>query len=269
MKIAFSHSRYLAVLLVCAAVQACNTQSSSTGGPHGEPIPTNSMYLNARVEAQDNSVAVVSVRVNDGYSIGTQYRLDGGDYFRACVGAQCRSLIDDYTQLGAYIPFFPIGYANRLNFLSDTDYVVSFTRPDARNAPNSRVSLPSAFSIDTPAHRQQVTDGEIVTVSWSPAGTRDLVEVSADADCRHLDGQRSSAAGLTLTDANADGREEIRIDDIVGQVRTHTANPSPLQRCDIDIVVTHERRGSVDAAFRGGYIVGVVSRKIVLDYLPR
>jgi hypothetical protein len=249
------------------ALQACGTKSSSTGND-GDPIPTISMHLEARVEAKDNNVAIVSIALNDGRSHGVQYRLDGGDYFRACVASQCKNLIDDYSQLGAYVPFFPIGYANRFTYLSDTEYVLSFSRPNERNAPTTNVSLPQAFSIDTPAHQQSVTDGEVVQVSWSPSGASDTVFTFADMECRHIDGRTSNADGVTRINTRGDGREPLNVDDLLAQIRLMPFGIVPIVGCTIDIEVTHERRGSIDPAFRGGYIFGSVSRKVQVNYVP-
>jgi hypothetical protein len=246
-------------------LQACTTQSSSTGND-GDPVPTGSMNLEARIDASDASVAIVSIQVNDGHAV--QYRLDGGDYFKACVSGQCKNLIDDRSQLGAYIPFFEIGYANRFDFWSDTDYVLSFNRPDAKSAPNSRVSLPASFTIDTPANQQLVTDGEVVQVAWSPSGARDAVTVYSTAHCRHYDGRTTRTDKFTQADVNADGRENVRIDDLIAQARAAQVSISAIQNCDVDVEVTHERYGIIDPAFRGGYILGVVSRKVRLNYLP-
>jgi hypothetical protein len=267
MKAPASISLGFAVAIVVLALQGCGTQSSSTGND-GDPVPTSAMHLEARVETKDDNVALVSIAVNDGRSHGVQYRLDGGDYFQACVASQCKNLIDDYSQLGAYVPFFPIGYANRFTYLSDTDYVLSFSRPDARGAPNTRVSLPQPFNIDTPAEQQSVSDGEIVLVSWSPQGTGDTVFVFADADCRHTDGRASSSEGVTLGDTGGDGRESLRIDDLIAQIRQTPLGFVPIQSCTIDIDVIHERRGRIDPEFRGGYIFGSVSRKVRVNYVP-
>ena len=74
-------------------------------------------------------------------------------------------------------------YIARFDFQPGVDYVVSFNRQQAQNAPDSRVVLPPAFTIVTPANHQQVTDGETVLVSWTPTGAPARVSLSYDADC--------------------------------------------------------------------------------------
>ena len=54
------------------------------------------------------------------------------------------------------------------------------------------------------------------------------------------------------------------------------AHPAAVQRSErigravrIDVIVSHERQGRIDPAFDGGKAVGVVSRTVRLDYIPR
>ena len=76
---------------------------------------------------------------------------------RACVIGVCRSMADNDS-------VFTPDYIARFDYQSGVDYVVSFNRQEAQNAPDSRVALPPAFTLVTPANRQQVTDGETVIV---------------------------------------------------------------------------------------------------------
>ena len=110
---------------------------------------------------------------------------------------------------------FTPDYIARFDFQPGVDYVVSFNRQEAQNAPDSRVALPPAFTIVTPANRQQVTDGETVLVSWSPTGAPARVALSYDAECTFVSGPQSFSTGTLSTDSNADGRESVSIDPIV------------------------------------------------------
>ena len=148
-----------ALLLACGG-----PKSSSTSGPENGPVPTSRMTINLSVESSEEGTAVVRANLNDGKVLATSYRLDGGDYFRACVGGVCRNLADNDS-------VFEPDYIGRFTFQPGVDYVVSYYRNQDRNAPDSRVVLPPAFTIVTPANRQNVTDGDTVLVSWIPAGT--------------------------------------------------------------------------------------------------
>ena len=158
-------------------------------------------------------------------------------------------------------------YIARFDYQSGVDYVVSFNRQQAQNAPDSRVKLPPLFTIVTPANHQQVTDGETVPVYWSPTGAPARANLSYNADCTLLSGSHSFSTGTLTADSNADGRESVRIDPIVDLARSGVT--STITRCSIDVIVSHELQGLIDPAFRNGTAVGLVSRKVNLDYIPR
>lgn len=250
---------WLAALV--AALMGCGgPKSSSTSGPQGGPVPTSRMTLFLTVESTDLRTAVVRANVNDGRALGVSYRLDGGDYFRSCVNGVCRSMADNDS-------VFTPDYIARFDYQSGVDFVVELNRREARSAPDSRVMLPHAFTIVTPADRQQVTDGETVLVSWVPTGAPAQVELGYEAECTFASGSPSVAVGRLGGDSDADGREFVRIDPIV-DLATSTAL-RPVTRCSIDVIVSHELRGRVDPAFGGGTATGIVSRAVRLDYIPR
>jgi hypothetical protein len=260
MRTKVSPAKWLAAL--AALLQACGggPKSSSTSGPEQGPVPTNRMHLFLTVESSEPGTAVVRANLNDGKVFGEVYRLDGGDYMRACLGAVCRSMSDNDS-------VFDPDYIARLDYQPGVDYVVSFNRREAQSAPSSRVVLPPSFTIVTPASRQQVTDGDTVLVSWMPSGAPAEVELHYEADCDFVSGSDGFSGGFLAEDANGDGSESIRIDPIVDFAHTNTT--SRVTGCRIDVIVRHELDGSLDPAFDGGFATGVVSRKIRLDYIPR
>ena len=253
--------RTLGLAALVTLLQACSgPKSSSTSGPDGGPVPTNRMTISLTVESTDERTAVVRANLNDGRVTGASYRLDGGDFFRACVSGVCRTMADNDS-------VFTPDYIARFDFQSNVDFVVSFNRQEAQNAPDSRVVLPPAFTIVTPANHQQVTDGDTVLVSWAPTGAPARVSLSYEAECSLLSGSNSFSSGTLANDANADGRESVRIDPIVDLARSNSL--SRITRCSIDVIVSHERQGRIDPAFRNGTAMGIVSRAVNLDYIPR
>jgi len=248
----------LAALL---ALGACgDPKSSSTGGPDGGPVPTSRMTIDLTVVSEDLQTAVVRANLNDGRVAGASYRLDGGDFFRACVVAVCRNMADNDSVTSP-------DYIARFDYMANVDYVVSFNRQEDRNAPDSRVALPPGFTIVTPAHRQQVTDGETVVVTWSPTGAPARASLGYEAECTHLSGSNSFSVGSLSTDSNADGRESFRVDEIVSIAGS--SSPSRITRCNIDLIVRHEIQGRVDPAFNRGTAFGIVSREVTVEYIPR
>jgi hypothetical protein len=246
--------------VVAALLQACGApKSSSTSGVDNGPVPTGSMTMDLTVEAKESGVAVVRANLNDGKTFPTSYRLDGGDFLRACVNGVCRSMADNDS---VYTP----DYIARFDYQPGIDFIVSLSRREARNAPDSRVALPQAFTLVTPVNGQQVTDGDTVVVEWTPAGAPAVATASYDADCTRADGTKAFSLS-SHTDRDGDGREAFEVDDIVNF--SYLKPPSPATRCSIKITVQHELRGRVDPAFGHGSAVGIVSREVTLDYVAR
>ena len=256
----FCHRTIVPVTLVTLLTACGDPKSSSTSGPEGGAVPTGRMTINLTVESSDPRTAVVRANLNDGRTLPTSYRLDGGDYLRACINGLCRSMADNDS---IYTP----DYIARFDYQPFVDYVVSFNRVEAQDAPDSRVAMPPAFSIVTPANHQQVTDGETVVVSWAPTGAPAGVAVSYTSECTFLSGTKSYSSGTLGEDDDADGSESVAIDPIVTFAQSNTT--SAITRCSIDLIVRHERQGRIDPAFDHGTAVGIVSRKVTLDYIPR
>ena len=253
--------RMLGWVALAALVQACGgPKSSSTSGPEQGPVPTSRMTIKLTVEANDSNTAVARANLNDGRTLATSYRLDGGDYFRTCVNGVCRNMADNDSILEP-------DYIARFDYQPGVEYVVSFYRNQDRNAPDSRVILPPAFTIVTPANGQNVTDGETVVVSWSPTGAPARVGMTHSTECTLVGGALSVSSGTLGDDADGDGRESVRIDPILNFVRS--SGSGAISRCRIDIKVRHELQGRVDPAFRNGTALGIVSRTVRLDYIPR
>lgn len=257
-----NHLHALGPVAAATLLLACGgPKSSSTSGAEGGPVPTSRMTINLTVESTNPDTAVVRANLNDGKALSTSYRLDGGDYFRACVSGVCRNMADNDS---IYTP----DYIARFDFLPGVDYVVSFNRNQDRNAPDSRVILPPDFTIVTPANGQNVTDGDTVLVSWIPYGAPPVrVGLNYSAECTLVGGALSVSSGTLSDDEGRDGVESVRIDPIINFVRSGATGS--ISRCSIEIKVRHELQGRIDPAFRNGTALGVVSRKVTLDYIPR
>jgi hypothetical protein len=192
------------MLAVLALLQACGgPTSSSTSGPGGGPVATSRIHMYLTVEASDTDVAVVRANLNDGHMIGGSYRLDGGDFLRACIGGVCRSMADNDS-------VFTPDYIARFDFQPGIDYVVAFNRQEARDAPDSRVMLPPAFSIVTPVNHQPVSDGDTVQVSWAPTGAPARVALWYEAECTFLSRMHLSIRRQELLHGHAGRRFEWR-----------------------------------------------------------
>ena len=256
------------LLATTVAISACDggdTSRSSDGGQDGTPIAARAMYISATVEAEDDVTAKISVMLHEGDPLfETSVLLTGGDALSACVGAQCSLLTRDPGS----------EYEAELPYAAETTYTISLTRAAGESAPNSVVALPVPFAMLTPAPGLRVTDGDSVTVQWAPAGADDVVDVWAETRCDHEN--RSLFIPVLLPSLRrARLAENVDSGAIVADVDTILDSgwalfpwDDPIVRCKIAIEVIHARAGTIDTLFRGGYILGVVSRKVTLEYAP-
>lgn len=254
---AFCH-RALWIVAMAALLQGCGPKSSSTSGKDGGPVPTSKMTIDLTAESSEPGLTVVRANLHDDKPGGDTFRLDGGDFLRACLNNVCRPMADNDSIISP-------DYIARFDFQPGVDHVVSFNRQAGRNAPDSHVALPPAFTIVTPANHQMVTDGDVVIVEWSPIGTPAAVSMKYEADCTSSATAHIFTFGALGTDSNRDGRETVDIDRIVTFARSNTT--ADVTSCDIDVTVSHELQGHVDPAFDGGTARGIVSRKVKLEYV--
>jgi len=257
----------LPLLATTVAISACSggdTASSSNGGEDGTPVTTPAMFISATVEAEDDYTAEISVSFHDGDPLfGTRFQLTGGDALRACVAAQCSALAFD-SQRSAHRADLP--------YVAETAYTISLTRATGASAPNSVVDLPVPFAILAPAQGLRVTDGDSVTVQWAPAGADEVVDVWAETRCDH---QHRSLPVLLPSVRRGRLAENVDTGILVADVDTILDSgwmllnwDEPIVRCEIAIEVLHQRVGTIDPLFGGGSMLGLVSRKVTLDYTP-
>ena len=89
--------------------------------------------------------------------------LDTGDALSACVGG-CVQAYD--ARPGAVSD----RYVADLPYVAETAYTISLSRRNDVSAPNTVITLPVQFTILAPAAGLLVTDGQTITVQWSPPG---------------------------------------------------------------------------------------------------
>lgn len=248
-----------AYVLVAAVVltSGCSKTVSSEG------IETESMHLFATVIDDGGNNVDVTASVDDGEIFGASYRLTPSEYFRACVNSDCERLEFDLSYL--LLPGAGTPYDGSLPSQAGEDYVVSLHRPEYTEATNSNVSLPDYFELLSPIENVTYTDGDSILIRWLPEGIGENVSAKTSANCTHEDGSTSvSAAGTS--DSGEDGEEEISIEDTLAA--TDLFSESPIQNCSIEVVVTHERRGTIDSVYEGGSIIAQVVRRVFVNYIP-
>lgn len=259
-----THRLSLAATLTAAGIAGCHTSDSSDGGKGGTPIKTRDIYIKVDVEAADEVTAKISAWLNSGDPLlGTYYTLTGGDTLNACVGSVCKPLSHNVLKYEADLPY-----------VAETPYVISLSRQVDVSAPDTVVTLPVPFTILAPSAGLRVTDGDVVTVQWSPAGTDNTDHVTNEAHCDHEDGVRNTRAANG--DAGVNGSAVISVDKIIAARPRDPVTQARLLRCDLVLEVVQTRYGTADRRFGGEGIafindkgvVGSVTRTVTLAYTP-
>ena len=162
------HARLgLLAALAAVTIAGCDSSDSSNDIPLGK---TSDVSFGVSIEATDDVTAKVSARfyiLGAGGPIPTRhFVLNTGDALSACVGAVCQPLTRGP----------PTTYVADLPYVAETPCTISLSRQNDVSAPNSVITLPVPFAILAPPTGLPVTDGQQVTVQWSPPnnGTGDF-----------------------------------------------------------------------------------------------
>lgn len=228
-----------------------------------EDVETESMHFDAKIIDEGRDNIIVTARLDNGSSVGINYRLTPSDYFETCVTSSCEILDSNYNP---YQPSFgSTAYSDTLPLQAGEEYIVSLHREENTSALDSMVSLPEGFELIAPISDSTYTDGDSIIVRWFPAGIDERVSAEGSAICEMTDGSESVASRISY-DTNDDGEEIFAIEDVIYV---------PLERellsvesCEIRIRVTHERKGTIDGTYAGGSISAEVRRDVVVNYFP-
>jgi hypothetical protein len=290
-----SNARTSALAASALALVACGGGKSSSNGDNGNPVPTSAMEIHMSVDrsysysSTSGPIARVVVVLEDARPeqwlpppsqspapsappIKPRIELDGGDNLQACVANQCK-------QMTAHRVAFPnpggLFYDAELPRIEGTPYRVSLLRPPGRNsAPETSATLPIDSALVFPLDGQQVTDGETITVAWSPVDPAATATVSSWINCTFAPPTGDRLESLTdVVDESRSGSVELSIDAMLAAVladRPHTPAPqTPVTGCRISLDLYLERAGVVDPAFAPGTAYGWASSPIrQIDYAP-
>jgi hypothetical protein len=198
--------------------------------------------------------------------------LGEGDALTACVGSVCQPMVRRQTN-ATYKP-----YEATLPYVAETAYTISFSRRDDVSAPNTTTTMPVPFTILTPPAGLAVTDGQAITVLWSPSGVERDTSASVRAHCDHVSGEQTSR-GLSLFSHLLDrtGSAIFNMDQLMSR-RAFLADDVnlPLREpvdprvvgCRIEIEISMRRQGIPDSAFSKGYASSAIVRTLSLQYSP-
>ncbi len=224
-------------------LSGCDSKSDS------QDIKTSGMRADFKVIADGSGSSDIDARifVGSGGLNSTLVNLEGGDNLTAEHDGVTKTLNEQHGTFGN------IRYTESFN--SDQGaFIISLNRSGGVSAPNSTVTLPTAFDIDTPAQDAQIPFSSDIDLSWSPSGFASELEVSFEYDCQ----PGSNGIGrFGLQDLGAASLSAATISSSLNSALQSGSN------CTVNLIMNRVNNGTVDAAFgEGGTIVGMQQREV-------
>ncbi|MGH7270621.1 MAG: hypothetical protein ACREJ3_09335 [Polyangiaceae bacterium] len=238
------------IALITLAVTECTSLSSSdikTAGITGE----------MQVSADGSGASTVSANLYVDTNLTDFVSLSSGDTLTASAGGQTKTLSKS-TLLGivTYLATFT-GEDG-----AGTAYTIAFNRMSDTSAPSSTCAMPSPFAISAPASSASFSRSrDPITITWSPAGTSDVMNYSVGGDCIATAGSSISGDTGTLT---------IPAGTISGTALDGgSANGGTgATGCPVTLSMTRTRNGSLDSHFLGGGINCLQTRTVSFQSTP-
>lgn len=134
------------------------------------------------------------------------------------------------------------------------EFEVELRRTVDDGAPSSIATLPAAFTMDPPP--ASASRGGDLTLTWSPGGSTDRMEWSADGDCIEPSSGTITADAGTITIA-------------AGAIQKRMNQQQVPDSCIATLHVDRKREGSVDPAYgKGGTFFGIQRRTVTFTTTP-
>ena len=269
------HARLgLLTALAALSIAGCDSSSDDEGSDAGinPPTdtginpPTSDIYFAADVDALDDVTVEVTASLRSTYGprglLGDVVPFAKDNVLTACVGTACTPLTWSIGG-GNYVATLP--------YVAETAYTISLSRQIDVSAPNNSVTLPVPFTILAPAAGSQFTEGQAITLQWSPAGIHPTrTGITGRAACEHSSGERTSR-GIDLGPfANFGlGTADINMAYLMSVRPTPTPRDPNVVRCDVTFAVSMSRTGVVESIFRtGSNFYSHIERSVMIVYTP-
>jgi len=240
----------LIIGIIASVLSACAEVES-------EDLRTSGIYAEMHVTAEDDS-AFVQARLRTGRALDADsVLLSPGDQLSAAVSGVSIPLLKSDSG----------GYTGLLdNVAGGSEINIKFSRLDAVDASNSRVTLPKAFELTAPALAETFKSGETITAAWSPNDPANTVLVNYSIDCTASD-NNGIPYGKEYSVADT-GTHTASIDEILNVLGTQDKLVSGIS-CPLEIKVERINYGTLDNAFtKGGSILATREQSRLVNVIP-
>lgn len=249
-------ARTCLIFLIIASLGGC-------GKTESENVKSKGVHAEIDLIAQGDGYSKIRVRLQVGESglLRTDLELSSGDRLIAYAKGLSQELSKSTGIFGDIFDFlFGISYVTTLPFDDDGAlFQVAFERSDGFDAPNSRVTLPDAFSITT-ADDLVYTDSDLVVVNWEPFNSPEKMSIEYRFDCEDVN--FNSLVGSYTLLAPDSGQLDMPVAEILTR-GGQSAMADFTNGCDLEITLVRKRKGTIDPNYgEGGHIYAQQRRMI-------
>jgi hypothetical protein len=227
---------YTCMALVAAAFSGCSSTSS-------ENVTTQGIHADIDVFANGSGSTVVDVELEvggDGIT-RTSLELGRGDTLTVTANGIQKTMTEDASILGRfrYIASFDFDDAG-------TMFTVAFIRNNGTNAPNSNVTLPEGFIVQSPLNNDIFSLADDIPIAWTPSGTSIVPSIQVSLSC-------PTTSGISFTDT-----ESVTLSSDTGVASLPVAAVIPIgtldttRLCEGEVHFSRWRRGNLDPNYGEG-----------------
>ena len=234
------HHHYPCLILGAIVLGGCGSTTSDN-------VTTQGIYADIDVFANGSGRTVVDaeLEVGSGGLGRTSLELSRGDTLTVIANGIQKTMTEELSSLGRfrYVASFDFDDAN-------TMFTVSFIRSGRSNAPNSNVTLPEGFIVQSPQSSDVFSQADNIPIEWTPAGTSIVPSIHVSLSCR-------TNSGIVFTDTDV-----VALSDDTGVASFPVAAVIPFgtldtsRLCEGEVHFSRSRRGNLDPNYgEGGSIV--------------
>lgn len=182
----------------------------------------------------------VELEVGDGLG-GTSLELVAGDQLTVTANGIQKTMTEDVSIIGRF------RYEAAFDFDdAGTEFTVSFSRDNGVNAPNSNVSLPEGFIVQSPLNNDVFSQAQDIPIQWMPNGTTITPDIDVSLSC-------STTSGVIFT-----ATQNVTLSGDTGVASLPVASVIPFgtldetRLCEGEVHFSRWRRGNLDPNYGEG-----------------
>jgi hypothetical protein len=224
------------MILGASALCGCSNTSSDN-------VTTQGIHADIDVFANGTGATFVDAELevgSDGFA-RTSLELSPGDRLTVTANGMQKTMIEDMSIIGRF------RYEASFDFDdAGTMFTVSLARDNGMNAPDSNVTLPDGFIVQSPSSNDVLAQTDDVAIAWTPSGTSIVPDIDVSLSC-------TTNSGIAFEDTDS-----VTLSSDTGVASLPVAAVIPIgtldtgQLCEGEVRFSRWRRGNLDPNYGEG-----------------